>query len=207
MQRPGAARRPRERRAAAGPATAAARARRRPRRRPPAPARRTRRCGAAGRAGQATPAKLPPAGSAPLVRFIELSFPRQGGTSVIEPQTYLYYIQTQVSRPSADVWVPYDEKTEQSLLDDFKRLWATNFLDNLSIEVDDDTFPNGVVGKLIIYNMEERQRVKIVDYVGIEEARAVEDRREAEGRQASRSASTRSSIPRWSGRSKASCAT
>jgi outer membrane protein assembly factor BamA len=34
------------------------------------------------------------------------------------------------------------------------------------IETQDYVFSNGVVGKLITYNMEERQRVKIVDYVG-----------------------------------------
>ena len=62
--------------------------------------------------------------------------------------------------------MPYNEKTEQSLLEDFKRLWATNFLDDLSIEVVDDPYPNGVIGKRIIFKMEERQRVKIVDYVG-----------------------------------------
>jgi outer membrane protein insertion porin family len=110
--------------------------------------------------------KLPAPGSPPLVRFIELTFPTQGNVSVIEPQTYLYYIQTQVSRPSDGVWVPYVEKTEQSLIEDFKRLWATKFLDNLSIEVVNDDYPNGVVGKRIIFKMEERQRVKIVDYVG-----------------------------------------
>ena len=32
--------------------------------------------------------------------------------------------------------------------------------------MNDDPYPNGVVGKHIVYNMEERQRVKIVDYVG-----------------------------------------
>jgi outer membrane protein insertion porin family len=110
--------------------------------------------------------RLPSPGSPALVRFIELTFPTQGNVSVIEPQTYLYYIQTQVSRPSDGVWVPYGEKTEQSLIEDFKRLWATNFLDDLSIEVIDDNYPNGVNGKRIIFKMEERQRVKIVDYVG-----------------------------------------
>src|SRR6185295_14815803 len=45
-------------------------------------------------------------------------------------------------------------------------LGATNFLDNLSIEAFDYVFDNGVIGKLVGYNMEERQRVKIVDYVG-----------------------------------------
>ena len=120
---------------------------------------------AAPAAGQPS-AKLPPAGSPPLVRFIQLSFPTQGDVSVIEPQTYLYYIQAQVSRPSDGVWVPYDEKTEKILVDDFQRLWGTNFLEDLSIEVVDDPYPNGVVGKRIIYKMEERQRVKIVDYEG-----------------------------------------
>ena len=110
--------------------------------------------------------KLPPAGSPPLIRFIQISFPTQGDVSVVEPRTYLYYIQTQVSRPSDGVWVPYDDKTEASLLEDFKRLWATNFLDDLSIEVIDAPYDNGVMGKRIIYKMEERQRVKIVDYTG-----------------------------------------
>ncbi|HTL45041.1 MAG TPA: BamA/TamA family outer membrane protein, partial [Vicinamibacterales bacterium] len=60
----------------------------------------------------------------------------------------------------------YTDKTEQTILADFKRLWATNFLDDLSAETYDYVFSNGVVGKIILYNMEERQRVKIVDYVG-----------------------------------------
>ena len=64
------------------------------------------------------------------------------------------------------MWVPYDDATEQVLVEDFKRLWGTNFLDNLWIDVRDYTFSNGVVGKIAVYNMEERQRVKIVDYVG-----------------------------------------
>jgi outer membrane protein insertion porin family len=109
---------------------------------------------------------LPPAGSPPLIRYIQIAFPTQGDVSVVEPRTYLYYIQTQVSRPSDGVWVPYDEKTEASLLEDFKRLWATNFLDDLSIEVTDAPYDNGVMGKRIIYKLEERQRVKIVDYTG-----------------------------------------
>ena len=76
------------------------------------------------------------------------------------------YIQTKPSRPSEGVWVPYNEAAEQTIRDDFKRLWGTNFLDNLWVDVTDYTFANGVVGKLISYNMEERQRVKIVDFVG-----------------------------------------
>ncbi len=106
---------------------------------------------------------LPPAGSGPLVRIVELRF-EPVNESLIEPQTYLYYIQTQSSRPSDGVWTPFTEDTERSLLEDFKRLWATNFLDNLRIEVLDLPWDNGVLGKHVIFHMEERPRVKIVEY-------------------------------------------
>jgi hypothetical protein len=108
-------------------------------------------------------APLPPPDSPPLVRVIEIRFPKQGNTSLVDPQTYLYYIHTAPSRPSANVWVPYDE---QSLLDDFKRLWATGFLDDLSIETIDEPYDNGVAGKHVVYNLEERPRVKMVDFEG-----------------------------------------
>ena len=112
------------------------------------------------------PARLPPAGSGPVVYLVVPCFQKQGGFSVIDPQTYVYYMQLHGSRPSENVWIPYDDKAEQTALGDFKRLWATNFLDDLSIDVKDYKFSNGVVGKLVVYDMEERQRVKIVDYVG-----------------------------------------
>ena len=51
--------------------------------------------------------------------------------------------------------------------EDFRRLWATGFLDDLSIEAHDYTFANGVEGKVIVFNIEERQRVRIVDYEGL----------------------------------------
>ena len=112
------------------------------------------------------PRAQPPAGSGAVVLFIALCFEAQGGTSLIEPQTYVYYIQLKPSRPSENFWVPYDAAAQKTVLEDFHRLWDTNFLDNLWIDTSDYTFPNGVVGKVITYNIEERQRVKIVDYVG-----------------------------------------
>ena len=117
-------------------------------------------------AGPQAPIRTPPDGTEPRssARF-ELRF-HPLNESLIEPQTYLYYIQAQASRPSDGVWMPYTDATEKVLLDDFKRLWATNFLDNLWVEVNDDAYPNGVVGKRVIYHMEERPRVKIVDYTG-----------------------------------------
>ena len=121
---------------------------------PPAPA-----------AQPAAARRQPPAGSGAVVSQTEIRF-HPVNESIIEAQTYLYYIQTPLSRPSEGVWVPYNETTEKTLLDDFKRLWATGFLDNLWIETVDDNFDNGVPGKHVIYHMEERPRVKIVDYTG-----------------------------------------
>jgi outer membrane protein insertion porin family len=107
----------------------------------------------------------PAAGSSTVICTTELRF-HPVNESIIEAQTYLYYIQTPLSRPADGTWVPFNEQTEQSLLADFKRLWATNFLDNLWIETLDGTLPNGVPGKRVIYHLEERPRVKIVDYTG-----------------------------------------
>lgn len=112
------------------------------------------------------PAQLPPAGSPPMLTAVMLCFEKQGGNSVIEPQTYLYYIQLHGSRPSLNEWIRYDDVAQQAAVNDFKRLWATNFLDDLAIEVRDVRYANGIAGKVVVYNMEERQRVKIVDYVG-----------------------------------------
>jgi len=114
------------------------------------------------------PATLPTAGSGPVVYQVGLCFEKQGGYSVIEAQTYVYYMESVRAAydPSVNRWTKYDEPFEQTIVSDFKRLWATNFLDDLSAETFDYVFSNGVVGKVILFNMEERQRVKIVDYVG-----------------------------------------
>ena len=108
----------------------------------------------------------PPAGSGPVVYLIAPCWEAQGNQTVIEPATYLYYIHLKASRPSEGVWIPYDDGTEKQVIEDFHSLWNTNFLDNLWIDVRDYAFANGVVGKVVTYNMEERQRVKIVDYTG-----------------------------------------
>jgi outer membrane protein insertion porin family len=112
------------------------------------------------------PAALPPANSPPVVWQIVPCFDKQGNVTLIDPQTYLFYMQIQQrrSRPSEGVWVTYDESVEQVMREDFTRLYNTNFLDNISIETQDYTFSNGVVGKILLYHMEERQRVKIVTY-------------------------------------------
>ena len=112
------------------------------------------------------PVRLPPATSGPVLTAVMLCFEKQGGSPVVEANTYLYYMQAKGSRPSLNEWIAYDDSIQQVGLSDFKRLWATNFLDDLQIEVRDVRYANGVRGKVLVYNMEERQRVKIVDYVG-----------------------------------------
>ena len=112
------------------------------------------------------PASPPPAGSGPIFYGYMLCFEKQGGAPVIDANTYVYYIQARPSNSRENRWVPYDETLEETLVGDFRRLWATNFLDDLAVDVRDIRYSNGVLGKLAIFNMEERQRVKIVDYVG-----------------------------------------
>jgi outer membrane protein insertion porin family len=114
------------------------------------------------------PSTAPPAGTAPVVYALMPCFAAQGGVAVIDPETYLFYMELKnyVSIPDDKKWVPYTDQVEQVILGDFKRLWATNFLDDLSIDVRDVALGNGVIGKLVVYRMEERQRIKIVDYVG-----------------------------------------
>jgi outer membrane protein insertion porin family len=127
------------------------------------------------------PPSEPPAGSTPVIYLIAPCWEAQGNQTLVEAATYLYYIQTRPSRPSENAWVPFDEAAEKTIHEDFLRLWNTGFLDNLSVNSRDYTFSNGVVGKIITYDMEERQRVKIVDYKGskqIEESKIDEKLKE-----------------------------
>ena len=130
------------------------------------------------------PSTLPPAGSDPVIYTAVVCFPRQGNVSLVEPQTYLYYMQVPdlVSLPSQNVWKPYNQAAEQTIIGDHRRLWATNFLDDLKIEAIDFPFSNGVIGKVIVYDMEERQRIKNTIYnegtKAIEQAKVEERLRE-----------------------------
>src|ERR1043166_3588590 len=112
------------------------------------------------------PAAQPAPGSAPVIYQIIPCFERQGSTSAVEPETYLYYIHTRPSIPSQGTWVTFDESARQSLVDDFRRLWNTSFLDDLEIDAEDYVFDNGTVGKLIVFQMQERPRVRNVTYTG-----------------------------------------
>jgi outer membrane protein insertion porin family len=74
----------------------------------------------------------------------------QGNRSV-DAGTYLFHISSKVGEP-------YDK---EKALDDFHRLWATGFLDDLTLETSD-----GERGKILTFIVEERERVRTIDYLG-----------------------------------------
>jgi outer membrane protein insertion porin family len=113
----------------------------------------------------APPQRLPPANSPALINCVELRAHPVNET-MVPLETYLYYIRMPLSRPSQDQWARYDET---AILADFRGLWGTGFLDNLWVEVIDEPFPNGVAGKHVVFHVEERNRVKAVDYVPVGE--------------------------------------
>ncbi len=116
--------------------------------------------------------QLPPPDSPTLLRNISIQFPTQGNVAGVDYDTYLYYMEIvkddNRTIPSRGQWVPYTDETVEMILDDYQRLWDTGFLNDLWVEVIDTPFPNGVPAKTVIFNMEERERVKIVTYEGSE---------------------------------------
>ena len=109
----------------------------------------------------AAPVKPPPSTSPVLLRCAEFIF-HPVNESIVDSATYGVAVRTSTSNSEKDFWAPYDERSIQS---DFWNLWRTGFLDNLWVEILDEPYDNGVQGKHVIFHMEERARVKIVDYV------------------------------------------
>jgi hypothetical protein len=102
------------------------------------------------------PDVLPPAGSGPvLLMALPCAVSLASGEESI-PQDYRRYIELQPSRPADDVWVSWDADATQTMQDDFRRLWDTGQLGDLTIEVTDYPFPNGVIGKFVTFRMQER---------------------------------------------------
>jgi outer membrane protein insertion porin family len=90
-----------------------------------------------------------PEDSPPLVQSVEVR-----GNQYVQTETLLYYVSTK----------PGDRYDEQRLRADFRRLWDTGFLDDLTLEVQD-----GPRGKIVVFGVSERKRIQIVDYRGSKE--------------------------------------
>jgi beta-lactamase regulating signal transducer with metallopeptidase domain len=107
--------------------------------------------------GQAVPPTnfLPPPTSEPVIYLIAPCFDRQGGKPHLsDPVTYLEDIHLRPSRPSQGEWTAYDATAEHAIEEDVQRLRSHHRLD-VSIEVRDYAFSNGVIGKLVIYHLTE----------------------------------------------------
>ena len=72
------------------------------------------------------------------------------------PPDYQRYVQLQPSQPARDLWVPYDDAAKVTMQGDYRRLWQTGLLSDLTMRVTNYDFPNGVVGKLVTYVIQER---------------------------------------------------
>ena len=147
---------------------------------------------------QAPPLAAPAArhrpGSTPFVWQLELCFASRATRRSIEAETYLYYIKLKDRQPAVAGQLGALQRDDRAddAVDDFKRLMGTtNFLDDLSIEVTDYAFPNGVVGKIVTYHMEERRADQDRRLPGLEGSRPHQDRREAARTAASSCVSTR----------------
>ncbi len=114
---------------------------------------------------------LPPADSQPLYRCVQIIAHAPGDRitevePMVDPRTYAAVLTPAWSMPSQNRWMPYDEAVLQA---DFWKLWRTEFLEDLWIEVIDEPFENGVMGKHVVFHYEERARVKVVDYVSADD--------------------------------------
>ena len=176
------------------PPSASAPAEHQPPATPPADAGRpAARRGTGRRRTRQQPARLPPPGSPPLVRFIQLAVPGAGRCVGHRPAD-VPVLHPDAGRAARRTACGCRTRNRRSL-EDFKRLWATNFLDNLSIEVKDAPYDERRHRQA--HHLQDGRAAAREDrrLHGQQEGRAVEDRREAQGREHHRSASTRSSIP------------
>ena len=103
----------------------------------------------------AIPDVAPPSGSGPVVLMAAPCLIQDDVTPFFPP-AYGRHIELPVSRPLDGVWVPYDANTMKLMQGDYKRLWDTGLLSDLTFSITDYTFPNGVIGKLIAYTLKER---------------------------------------------------
>jgi len=85
------------------------------------------------------------------------------GNASVDANTYLFHI---TSKPGD----PYDEAKARN---DFQRLWATGFLDDLTLEVRDEDR-----GKILRFIVKERERIRSIEYLGSDalDQKAIEEK-------------------------------
>ncbi|MGD8897923.1 MAG: POTRA domain-containing protein, partial [Acidobacteriota bacterium] len=88
-------------------------------------------------------------GSAPIVERVEILNNRY-----LQTETLLYYVSTK----------PGDRYDPERLRKDFRRLWDTGFLDDLTVEA-----LQGPQGIIVRFRVAERRRIQLVNYRGSKE--------------------------------------
>ena len=100
---------------------------------------------------------LPPDDSPELFRNVQLRFPTsQVGVGRATPESYLELLEVAplISSPREERWMPYAD-AETAIAEAAERLWNTGWLESLWVEVRDDPYDNGVMGKRVIFNVVE----------------------------------------------------
>ncbi len=105
---------------------------------------------------------LPPPGSPPVLRYLELRFPTQGNRGFHSPATYLRQADTTnyLSIPGRLRYALYTD-AEPVILEDADRFWRSGQFESLWVDVTDSPFENGVVGKHVVFNFVERAGAEV----------------------------------------------
>ena len=96
---------------------------------------------------------------------LELCFDRQGNSSTVDNDTYLYWIKLPISQPSQGKFVPYDDSGRAADARRTSRRSGTPSSSRTCRSRSPTTRSRTAwSAKMVVYRMEERERVKIVDY-------------------------------------------
>ena len=101
----------------------------------------------------------PPAGYPVVLRNVELAFPTQDGVSIRPVENYLKLIGLPKTSPlhQGPVWRFYS-RVESLVLDGAQRLWSSGHFHSVWVDVTDQPFENGALGRTVIFNVVERAR-------------------------------------------------
>ena len=99
----------------------------------------------------------PPAGYPAVLRDVQLAFPTQDGVSIrpVEPYLKLIGLPKTSALHEGPVWTFYS-RVEPLVLDGAQRLWASGRFHSVWVDVFDQPFENGALGRTVIFNVVER---------------------------------------------------
>ena len=101
---------------------------------------------------------LPPDDSPELFRTIEIQFPTATqGAGRSDPRALLAQmgeVRNFVSSPREERWLPYAD-AETAIAEATDRLWNSGWLESLWVDVRDEPYDNGIMGKGVIFSLVE----------------------------------------------------